>query len=188
MSVTTASGDEFMKGKGIIFLVFVLMATVSCMATRFSKVWVDETYQKGPIKDVLVVAIFPNPKMITMIEDEMARQFRSRGISTVLSYIEFSGKQPTKDEVMSRLNKLGIHAVLETKFIKKKRQRSDTGPYPQDAPQDYAIVETSLYDVETQRMIWSALSETWIIGVDSRLTSSFVSSVLKELTDDKLVR
>ncbi len=196
-----------MKGKSRIFLVLILMINASCMATRFSNVWIDETYKKGPIKDVLVMAIFPNPERRIMVEDEMARQLRSRGLNAVLSYVEFKGKQPGKDEVVSRLNKLGISAALVTKFIEKQYKSYDT--YPDDykaaikqwetnrlsppapfgaEPQNYAIIETSLYDVETKKMIWSALSETWIVGMDSRLTSSFVSTVLKKLADDKMIK
>ncbi len=190
MSVPTITGDEFMKSIGRIFLVVMLMAIASCMETRFSNVWVDETYQKRPIDDVLVVAIFPTPERSKMIEDEMARQLRSRGVNTVLSYVEFPGKQPTEDVIMSLHNKIAINAVLLTKFIKREF-KSDTNPNDPNAPanpQPIAIIETSLYDVKTQKKIWSALSETWIIGMDSRLTSSFVGAVLKKLADDKFVR
>ncbi len=196
-----------MKGKSRILLVLILMINASCMATRFSNVWIDETYQKGPFKDVFIVAIFPNPERRIMVEDEMARQLRSRGVNAVLSYVEFEGKQPGKDEVALRLNKLGINAALVTKFIEKQYKRYDT--YPDDyktvlkqwetnrlsppvpvesEPQNYAIIETSLYDVESQKMIWSARSETWIVGMDSRLTSSFVSTVLKKLVDDNMIK
>jgi hypothetical protein len=57
-----------------------------------------------------------------------------------------------------------------------------------DEGQKYAVIETSLYDVETKKKVWSALSETWVIGMNSRLTSSFVSDVLKQLADAKLIR
>jgi hypothetical protein len=190
MKVSTTSGDEFMKGKGRIFLVVMLMVIASCMETRFSNVWVDETYQKGPINDVLVMAIFPTPERRKMIEDEMARQLQSRGVNTVLSYVEFPGKQLSEDEVMSRLKKIGINAVLVTKFIERqyKSTINPNDPYTPANPQPIAIIETSLYDVKTQKKIWSALSETWIIGMDSRLTSSFVGAVLKKLADDEFVR
>ncbi len=196
-----------MKGKGRILLVLMLTINAGCMATRFSNVWVDETYQKGPMKDVLVVAIFPNPERRIMVEDEMAKQLRSRGVNAVRSYVEFGGKQPGKDEAIARLNKLGINAALVTRFVEKQYKSYDTypdeyktalkqwdtnrlsppGPFEAE-PQNYAVIETSLYDVGTQKMIWSALSETWIVGMDSRLASSFVSAVLKKLADDKMIR
>jgi hypothetical protein len=75
-----------MKGNGRIFYVFMLMVIASCMSTRFSNVWVDGNYQKGPINDALLMAIFPSPERERMVEDEMAKQLRSRGVNTVLSY------------------------------------------------------------------------------------------------------
>lgn len=186
----TTNGDEFMKGKGRIFLLGMLMIIAGCMATRFSDVWVDETYQKGPINDVLVMAIFPSPERTRMVEDEMARQLLAHGVNTVPSYVKFPGKQPREEEVMSLLNNSGINAVILTKFI--KREYKSTGnpndPYSPSGAQPYAIIETSLYDVKTQKKIWSALSETWIVGMDNRLNSSFVSNVLKKLADDKFIR
>ncbi|HET6515655.1 MAG TPA: hypothetical protein VFG09_10885 [Thermodesulfovibrionales bacterium] len=179
-----------MKSKGRIFLLGMLMVIVGCMATRFSDVWVDETYQKGPINDILVMAIFPSPERAIMVEDEMARQLRSRGVNTVQSYVEFPGKRPSEDEVMSLLDRRKMDAVLIAKFI--KREYKSTGnpndPYSAAGAQPYAVIETSLYDVKTQKKIWSALSETWIVGMDSRLNSSFVSNVLKKLADDKFIR
>lgn len=179
-----------MKGKGKVCLIVTLMIIAGCMQSRFSDVWVDEAYQKGPINDVLVMAIFPSPERSKMIEDEMGKQLRSRGVNTLLSYMEFPGKQLSENEVISQTNKIGISSVLVTKFIKKEYKSSGNpnDPYAPADSQPYAIIETNLYDVKTQKKIWSAFSETWIIGMDSRLTSSFVSTVLKRLADDKFVR
>jgi hypothetical protein len=199
-----------MKIKRRIFLLFMLMAITSCMATRFSDVWVDDTYQKGPVKDVLVIAILPDPKGSKMVEEEMARQLKSRGVNTVLGSVEFPGKPPSREDVVSRLDNLGVDAVLVTKLIGKETKSYQD--YPDDYKavlrqweasdralpqartplgverQNYAHIRTSLFDAETQKIIWSALTETWIVGMDSRLASSFVSTVLQKLADDKLIR
>jgi hypothetical protein len=190
VSDNTQKGDEFMKGKGRIFFLAMLMVIVSCMETRFSNVWLDENYQRRPINDVLVIAIFPSPEREKMVENEMAKQLRSRGVNTVLSYVEFPGRQPTENEIMSGLNKPGINAVLVTKFIRReyKHATNPNDPWHPSNAQPYAIIETSLYDVKAQKKIWSALSETWIVGTDSRLASSYVSDVLKELAANKLIR
>jgi len=199
-----------MKNKRRIFLVLVLIAITSCMATRFSDVWVDDTYQKGPVKNVLVIAILPNPKGSKMVEEEMARQLKSRGVNTVLGSVEFPGKPPSREDVVSRLGNLGVDAVLVTKLFGKEtksyqdypsdykavlRQWEEAGmalpqattPYGGER-QNYAYVSTSLFDAETQKIIWSATTETWIVGTDSRLASSFVSTVLEKLANDKLIK
>jgi hypothetical protein len=199
-----------MKNRQRIFFVLMLMAIASCMATRFSDVWVDDAYQKGPVKDVLVIAILPNPKGSKMVEEEMARQLKARGVNTVLGSIEFPGKPPSREDVVSRLGNLGVDAVLVTNLIGKEtksyqdypddykavlKQWEESGraipqamaPLPAER-QNYAHIRTSLFDAETQKIIWSALTETWIVGMDSRLASSFVSTVLQKLADDKLIR
>ena len=199
-----------MRSKRRLFLMLMLMAMTSCMATRFSDVWVDDAYQKGPVKDVLVIAILPNPKGSKMVEEEMARQLKSRGVNTVLGSVEFPGKPPSREDVVSRLGNLGVDAVLVTKLVGKEtksyqdypsdykavlRQWEEAGmalpqattPYGGER-QNYAYVSTSLFDAETQKIIWSATTETWIVGTDSRLASSFVSTVLEKLANDKLIK
>lgn len=200
-----------MKCKGRIILVLVLTVIASCMATRFSNVWVDETYKKGPLKNILVIAILPSPEKSKMVEDEMARQLKTRGANTVLGYLEFPGKPPGREDVVSRLGKLSVDAVLITKLSGRETKSYQAYPddyktvlreweepgsgrlaaQPQlvgDDPQSYALMSTDLYDVNTQKIVWSALTETWIVGTDSRLTSSFVSTVIKKLADDKMIR
>jgi hypothetical protein len=206
----TTNGDEIMKDKRRILLVLILMAIASCMATRFSDVWVDDTYQKGPVKNVLVIAILPKPEGSKLVEEEMARQLKSRGVNTVLGSVEFPGKPPGREDVVSRLGTLGVDAVLVTKLTGKEsksyqdypddykavlRQWEESGMALPEAMtthaverQDYALIHTSLFDAETQKIIWSALTETWIVGMDSRLASSFVSTVLEKLADSKLIK
>lgn len=202
--------DEFMRNKRRIFLVLMLMAITSCMATRFSDVWVDDTYQKGPIKDILVIAILPKPEGSKMVEEEMARQLKSRGVNSILGSVEFPGKPPSREDVISRLGNLGVDAVLVTTLTGKESKSYQD--YPDDYKailkqwveagralpeavtpvaverQNYAFLRTNLFDAETQKIIWSALTETWIVGMDSRLSSSFVSTILEKLADNKLIK
>jgi hypothetical protein len=199
-----------MNDKVCKLMVFMLFVVAGCMATRFSDVWKDDSYRKGPVKDVLVIAILPNPERSRMVEDEMAKQLKERGVRTVLGYVEFAGKPPGREDVVSRLGKLGVDSVLVTMLSGKETKSYQD--YPDDykavlnqweemgraaapavaplgnEPQTYAIMSTSLHDAETQKVVWSALTETWVVGMDSRLTSSFVSTVLERLAEDKFIR
>lgn len=197
-----------MKGKGRILWFLMLLVLSGCMATRFSNVWKDESYQKGPVKNVLVIAILQTPERRKMVEDEMAKQLRTHEVNTVLSYAEFPDKLPGREEVIARLGKLGVDGVFVTRFL--ETQSKVYGTYSDDykaalnqweepryyavpshyggESQNYAIMQTGLYDAESKNIIWSSSSETWIVGTDSRLISSFVSTVLKQLSDDKFIR
>jgi hypothetical protein len=199
-----------MKDNGKKLLVLMLFVVAGCMATRFSDVWQDDSYRKGPVKNVLVIAILPNPGRSKMVEDEMAKQLKAHGISTVLGHVEFPGKPPSRADVISRLGKLGVDSVLVTILSGKETKSYQDYPAEYRAvlteweemgrgaapvmaplgnePQTYAIMRTSLHDAETQKVVWSALTETWVVGMDSRLTSSFVSTVIERLAEDKFIR
>ncbi len=199
-----------MKDKLNRVFVLTLLVVAGCMATRFSDVWKDESFRKESVKNVLVIALLPSPERSRMVEDEMAKQLKSRGVNSVLSYVEFQGKLPSREAVVSRLGRLGVDSILVSKFTGKEtksyqdypadykavlKQWDESGmvaspalAVPAGEPQTYALMRTSLYDAETQKIVWSALTETWVVGMDSRLTSSFVSTVLNRLAEDKFIR
>jgi hypothetical protein len=216
-----SDGEWFMKIRGLMVFVFLSVLISGCMATRFSNVWKDPSYEKGPVKSILVVAILRTPERTKMVEEEMARQLRSHGVSAVLSCVEFEGKEPSKDFIMSQCGRLGVEAVLVTRLEGLQYKSRDTYPdsfgavtqgweEPQqtapappsgqvpsqyapaalsgDLPQNYALMRTSLYDAQSRKMIWSVATETWIVGADSALTRSFVSTVLEKLADDKFIK
>ncbi len=210
-----------MKNRGLVVLLILSVLAAGCMATRFSNVWKDPSYDKGPVKNVLVVAILPSPERTKMVEEEMSRQLRSHGAGAVLSCVQFAGMEPSREMIMSQCGSLGVDAVLVTRFEGVQYKSRDVypdrlaavaqewaepeqyAPTPPsgiapsqyapaalavDDPQNYALMRTSLYDAASRKLIWSALTETWIVGTDSRLTQSFVSTVIGKLAEDDLIR
>jgi hypothetical protein len=56
------------------------------------------------------------------------------------------------------------------------------------AEEELAIMETSLYESENDKLIWSAVSETEILGSVHDQIKSFISVMVNSMTDQKLLK
>jgi hypothetical protein len=54
------------------------------------------------------------------------------------------------------------------------------------------ILETNLYDAGTDKLIWSALSDTLVQtfegGIDNSMIKSFIEVIMKKLSEDKIIK
>jgi len=53
---------------------------------------------------------------------------------------------------------------------------------------EYVYIETNLFDVATEKLIWSTQSETVILAGDQELIKSFISTMVAQLSSDKLIK
>ncbi len=51
----------------------------------------------------------------------------------------------------------------------------------------YAIAETSLYDTHTEKLIWTATSETLISGSSQKMINAYVSAMMDSLRKNKVI-
>jgi hypothetical protein len=53
---------------------------------------------------------------------------------------------------------------------------------------EYVSMETNLFDVATEQLIWSTQSETIILAADQELIKEFISTMIGQLSSDKLIK
>jgi len=53
-----------------------------------------------------------------------------------------------------------------------------------------AATQTNIYDLKTERLIWTAVSDTWIQGSEDNLfiIRTFVPVVIKRLVEEKVIK
>lgn len=56
------------------------------------------------------------------------------------------------------------------------------------AEDEYALMETNLYNAGNDNLIWSALSESEILGSDQKLIKSYIGVMVNSMADQKLLR
>jgi hypothetical protein len=190
----------FYRILSIICLVFL---NACASTTQFNSVWKDETYQGGPLKKVLIVGVAKKPEIRTYFEEIFAQQLKTRGVYAVPSSIVLPESELLeKETVIKIVNELGIDSVLVTKLVDVK----DVGEYETHPinvrggyygyyKQSYQTVSsgrnvvliTRIFDAKSEKLIWSALSETLLeVNIES-VVDSFISAIMQHLEEEKLI-
>jgi hypothetical protein len=174
-----------------------LMLVTSCASTKLYRVWKDDTYLKS-LNNVLIIGAAPDPVRRRMFEREFAVTLNNTGIHAVPGYIIL----PTEDmlvreTVESKIQDRKIGAVLITRLVAKKTVLSRVDDWhsyyiknTQRVYEDEIIhLETTIYDVGTGKLVWTASSETFHME-DTDITKemrNFIKVVMKQLSEDNLL-
>ena len=188
-------------------LVLMALGVAACATTTVKAVWKDEAYQAQP-KRVLVIALFKNQTMRRMVEDEFKGHLKYRGTDAATGYEVFSGNElPAKETIVEQVKSGGFDTLLLTRMIDSRTEKrivsgsmSHTMPMrgyygygysavysPDYQVEDrYATVESSLYDVATEKLIWTATSETWMSEGDQKLARTYAGVMMDSLRKHKI--
>jgi len=190
----------------VLITFFLLNA---CATTVTTNVWRDQTYG-GPVKKILIMGISQKKGVQRFFEDEFVRQLRQRGTAGVAGYTILPyDEKIDKDFIAAKAREAGADTVLVARPLGRQTQRSYMpgqvyavpgsysrwGSYYGQAyspgyvvEDEYVYIETNLYDIATDNLIWSAQSETIILAADQELIRSFISTMVAQLSSDKLIK
>lgn len=204
--MTTLSRSKF----ALLALFFMLFA--ACATTQVTAVWKDPSYQTRPDK-IMVIGVAKNPLNRRLFEDEFAAQLRTRGMDAIASYTVISDKQQEDQAaIAAKVAELGADAVLITRMVSKKTVHvyvPGTAYYPPPfydtwpdyygygyrymyspgyiAEDEYAIIETNLYETGNDKLIWAASSETGLNGSDQNLIKSYIGIMVETMAGNGLL-
>lgn len=200
--------------KGLTVLAVTVCFLFGCASTTLKTVWMDETYKGGTLKTVLVMGVSNKPTVKRLFEDEFVRELKARGTAAIASYTVIPDeKMNDKDFIVSESKKLGIDSVLVTKLVDKKTVKTYYPPetsgsnfyyrggWHGDALRGFStytpgmviqntvvVLETTVYELNSDKPIFSAVSETYLEDSPETLIRSFVQRVIQELSQKKLVK
>ncbi len=194
-----------MKEKLLILPIICFVFLNACASTtEFNSVWKDETYQGGYLKKVLIIGVAKKSEVRRYFEEIFAQQLRTRGVDAVPSNIVLPESGMLKKEtIIAKVNELKIDSVLVTKLVSVKDigtyETSPTyvsgGGYYGYYSQSYQTVSlgrnvvliTRIFDAKSEKLIWSALSETVLEGSPESVLDSFISAIMQRLEEGKLI-
>jgi len=197
-----------MAGYLLVLLVAVTLFT-GCMATEVTSTWKDPSYQGSP-KKILVYAVLKSQMQRRVFEDEFVAHFKSRGINAVPGYEVFPGEELVKKEVLrEKLISEGFDTLLLSRVTgTRKEQVQMTSYQPSNygsyqgyygagysssyatsymVEDYYATTETSLFDVASEKMIWSGVGDTWIKDKEQKLIKDYVALMMEAIRKSKVV-
>jgi hypothetical protein len=205
-----------MKNRFSLLISLVLIfAVASCATTTLTKVWKDPDLKIEPIKKIMVVGISKEAATRRLFEDDFARSLAAHGVSVIKSYEVITLEElNNKKGAAEKIRSLGAEAVLATRLINKETVETYYPPSYGYAPmgaygrwdgyygvgyssmmdpgyivsEQVAKIETNVYDIKTGKLLWSALSDTWLDEASQdRLISDFICVMVKRMTKDGVI-
>jgi len=191
----------------------IAMFIPACSMTKLTSAWKDPSYQGQPRK-IMVIGVAKKPITKRIVEDEFVRQFKARGTDAVAGYTVMPDeKQADHAVIAAKMKEQGADAVLISRLASKKTVHTyvpGSVSYPPayygnwrdyygygtqavytpgyTAEDEYALMETNLYDAGNDKLIWSASSETELRGSDQNQIKSYIGVMVKAMADQKLLR
>jgi len=190
----------------MLMLAFVLLPSCS-PTTKLASVWRDDGYQTHP-KKMMIIGELKNPGNRRLFEDEMVKQLKALGNDAVVSYAAIPERTGVdRDTITAKMNELGADAVLIARVVDKKTVSTYVPgtvrpgypgygggwhgyyTYSQSytVQDEFAVLQTNLYDLKTDKLIWTAVSETWITENNESLIRSFTKVIIDRLVSDKML-
>ena len=183
---------------------------ISCGGTEITQTQVDEAYKGKPVSDILVIAITGNEHNRRSFEKKFVAQLKSVGVDAISS--EKAIPMPPdlelkKETILAAVSQYESDAVIITHLIGKEekdvytRGGSAHGGYYGFYRSRYSYahdpgysststtvrLETNLYDVKTEKLIWSGKSETWSKGSKDQIINDVIKAVIGDLQKNKLI-
>jgi len=194
------------------FLLLGAMLLTACVATQLTAVWKDASYIGHPEK-VMVIGVAKNPLNRRLFEDEFVLQLKSRGVDGVASYTVLTDKlQDDQEAIEAKVKELGADSVLITRLVSKKTVQSyvpGSAYYPPSyygtwpdyygygyrylySPgyitlDEYAVIETNLYETVTDKLIWAASSETLMMESNQSMIKSYINIMVNSMVGHGLL-
>jgi hypothetical protein len=187
----------------------------SCGGTNLSYVWKDPHYGGGYLTSVMVVGVSKEVDRRRVFEEVFVREFEKRGIKAVASIkVLDPDTQLTRDTVKAQAARLRMDAVLTTRLLSAGNEEIDQPPsistmpsaqyrnldlyfyswdalsaYPGALGRQYVVrLETNVFDTDTEKLIWTASSQTVEPESIREIIESLCKNIMDRLRQDKLLR
>jgi len=167
-----------------VTILAAILLLAGCASTTLQSQWRDPGYTSGPFRKVFVIGLSARDVTARRIfEDVMVAKLMEAGVQAVPEWQHLPSDGPLPEgSVSAAVDGTGADAVLIARLVGIDTRISVSpgavpgpgfgwyGPYagwysgwyaaPQVTQYDVVIVETSLFDTKTKRLVWSATSQT----------------------------
>ena len=183
----------------------------ACATTQITANWKDKSYGTHPEK-IMVIGIAKKPENRRFIEDEFVRRIKARGTVAFSAYTVLPDEKQSDNAVIAeKMKESGADAVLIARLADKRTvynyvPGADYPPFycswgdyytyscremysPGYTEEDqYAVMETNLYDAGKSNLVWSASSNTEVLYSDQNFIKSYIETMVKTMVEQKLLK
>ncbi len=192
-----------------ISLFLFLLAIAACSKTSITQTWKEPSFQGKHLTNVLVVAVTQNQVARRNYEEAFVMELGKEGVEAYPSYHYLPGEKISREEVEAAVKRLGVHYVLITTLVGVEKKKEYNPPQTYITPRmgigyygyyyrAYNIVhepgyyttrvlvnlETTIYDVSTEKPVWMARSETMNPDSSAEVVKSVIEKLVLALKQD----
>ncbi len=195
-----------------VYTILSCFLIISCAGTSLTNTQVDESRRGKPVTDILVIGVTYKEKedVRRSFEDRFVAQLKAAGVEAISSGDAISipaDLMLQKDEILKAVNKFNNDAVIITHVVGKEKKEVYTpggrryggyygyygrvygyahSPGYSSTNTSYRL-ETNLYDVKTEKLIWSGKSETLNPESSKQMIDDVIKEVIKDLQKNNLL-
>jgi hypothetical protein len=196
--------------------ILIALAAISCSAsTQLTQRWSDTAYQGQPGQKMMVIALTQNERNQLLWEGAFSSALQKDGVQP-LAGSQYLPKGAEADEpgMKQLIQDSGANLVAVTRLlaVDKEHQYVPGTTYYTPAPgyygmygyyhSSYAVVhnpgyiqentivklETNVYDVATQRLVWSGVTETLNPETPQDVANSVAWKLVEDMAASKVIR
>lgn len=194
------------------FLLLIVILLSACGTTQLKASWKDPAYQARPHR-IMVIGVAKNPLNRRIFEDEFVRQLNAHGAHGIASYTVLADRQQDNQKAIAgKVAELDADAVLVTRLVSQKTVQVYVPGTPylpppyyatwQDyygygyqnlytpgyvAEDEYAVIETNLYEAKHNKLVWATSSETVLGDSDQKLIRSYIATMVSSMVAQGLL-
>jgi len=193
-----------------LLLIICTFFFASCATTTVTDVWKDKDYQ-GKAQKIVVIMAARSPDMRNIFEDRFVGELDARGNNAFQSHTIIPMEQlRDKELVKSKIKSTGADTVLISRLVDTKTIESYMPGQIYVVPSFYygwgsyysvlfagygytddiqvAYIETNLYDMKTEKLIWSGHSKTERTEGEQQLINTFINIIIKKLSSAGIIK
>ena len=197
--------ENSVKWFGYLFSFAFLI--ISCTGTELTQQQVDDAYKGKPVSDILVIAITGNEHNRRSFEKKFVAHLKSVGVDAISSEEAIpmpANLELKKETILNAVNQYENDAVIITHLLGKEEKdvytrggsahrgfygfyhsrHSDPG---YSSTSTTVRLETNLYDVKTEKLIWSGQSKTLSKDSKDQIINDVIKAVINNLQKNKLI-
>jgi len=194
-----------------LFTCAVILGTATFARTSFVRRWKNTEDPTPILHKILVLALTDNYIIRQHFEDEMEVQLAKAGAEGIKSHMVMPPRNETsEEEILQRIRESPLDAVMVVRPIEVRKETEETpGSYAYvPAPMYYSFnpywhwayrsvytpgymkestiaqVETNVYRRETEKLIWSAVSDTILKKDMEKDAKNLAKALVKQLKKD----
>lgn len=196
-----------------ILFILVFMGFISCTSTKIVSSWCEPNKQITieNMHKILVVAIFKRESSSNRAEDKMVDYLKEKGVPSY-RYFEANFDKKNEDVIRQKIKEDGFDGAVTMRLVAVDKEKIHTPGeiylYPEyyrnfsgyyysrwhynSTPGYYTtskkfIIETNVYSIKTDKIIWSSITESIDPGGVENLTNEVTKVVYKQMIKEGFI-